>query len=450
MPSLRASICMPFPQVLFTYQSIGAFQHGVHYRMVATVCNILVVVSTGLSVSAMAQESPMTYHVIDEHSSPFTFANSTAQNDTNTPLIAAPLITRPFVASKRAATQIDWTMMATAHSPAQPIAAFIKDWDAPLDSGKHAYAQARTSLNVRPADSAISYGLAWRYDYLMSFNQETADFYWQYKNKKIPNQNQTYALQLEAQHNERIGANIGFTQQIIPNWQLTTYANIWQGQHVLEGTAKGSITSQALPEGEIARNIERLNKTETYVDYYYDQPALGEEDLNWYPDKPSGYGYSLDLNLIGQLSDNTQLSIRGYDILGRMHWKDAPSTEYILDYDINRPTNDKTRGQLNTDNVTQTLPWRVEGSLMHELNNQWQLGVHGQVNEVYDLYQLSAGYQVNQVAYPITITGLIEPQTQALGVALDSQYGGIKLLTDSLDSEKAKRSEISLYGRYAW
>ncbi len=354
------------------------------------------------------------------------------------------------LAYKKPAPQIEWIVMATAYSPAQPIATFIKDWDAPLETGEHAYAQARAALTVQPANSPISYGLAWRYDYLMSFNQQTADLYWQYKNKQISNQNQTYELQLEAQHNERFGANVGFTQQLAPNWQLTTRANIWQGLHVLEGMASGSLTSQAFADGEVVRNIDRVNKTQTKVDYYYDKPALGEEDLNWYPDKPKGYGYSLDLNLLGRLSDNTQLAVRGYDILGRMHWQDTPSTTYLLDYDINRATTDKTRGQLNVDDVTQNLPWRVEADVLHQLNNQWQLGAHTQANDIQTLYQLSAGYQLANVNFPVRLTGLLEPQTKALGLAVDGKYGGIKLLTDSLDSEKAKRSEINLYGRYIW
>ena len=53
-------------------------------------------------------------------------------------------------------SQIDWSIMATAHSPVQPITAFIGDWDAPLYSGEHAYLQGRTDLKVRPAGSVMS------------------------------------------------------------------------------------------------------------------------------------------------------------------------------------------------------------------------------------------------------------------------------------------------------
>ncbi len=347
-------------------------------------------------------------------------------------------------------SQIDWSIIATAHSPVQPITAFIGDWDAPLESGDHAYLQGRADLKVRPAGSLISYGLGWRYDYLMSFSEETAEVYWQYENKQPSSTSQSYPLFLDAKHNERFGANVGFTQPLNSNWQLTTHANIWQGLHALEGKVSGDLTTRGLPDSEVSNIRDSVNKADAYVDYYYDKPALGEENLNWNPTKPSGYGYSLDLQLVGKLSDKTQVIISGYDVLGRMHWKDMPNTRYTLDYDVNGRPLYTIEGQLDTKDVTQTLPWRVEGSLMHQLNNQWQLGAHGQINDIQDLYQLSVGYQFANFHYPVAITGLIEPQTKALGITLDSKYGGIKLLTDDIDAEKAKRSEISLYGRYAW
>lgn len=400
--------------------------------LIVTPTTISMLVSTIVSTSAIAQsEQANNYANVNFYSNPQ--ATSLTSSRTEKP-----------------DAQIDWTVMATAHSPTQPIAEFLDDWDAPLDSGDHAYAQGRASFEVRPAGSAISYGLGWRYDYLMTFSEETAQVYWQYENKQPASTSQTYPLFLEAKHNERVGANIGLTQQVLPNWQLTTRANVWQGLHALDGKIVGDLSTRALPDSEMTNIRDSLDKTNAYIDYYYDKPALGEEDLGWNPAKPSGYGYSLDLELTGKLSDATQLAIRGYDVLGRMRWKDMPSTRYTLDYDVNGRPLYSIEGQLSTNDVTQTLPWRVEGSLQHQLDNRWQIGAHGQVNDIQDLYQLSVGYQTLSDIYPLTITGLIEPQTHAAGIALDSHYGGIKLLTDSLDSEKAKRSEISLYGRYTW
>ena len=343
---------------------------------------------------------------------------------------------------------VDFSMMVTAHSPAQPISAFIDDWDAPLDSGDHAYLQGRVAVNVRPAGSAISYGLGWRYDYLMQFSEETAQVYWQYENKVYGAPDKTYPLYLQASYNERIGANIGYSYPINTNWQLAARTNIWQGLHALDGKINGQLTSQAIAAGANIR--DSVNNAESSVDYYYDKPALGEENLGWLPDKPKGLGYSFDVQLAGKLTPTTTLNLQGYDLLGRMQWHDMPSTRYALDYDVGGRPLYTLEGQLDSNDVTQDLPWRIEGSLLHQLDSNWQLGAYAQANDIQTLYQLSAGYNLDNNTLPVTITGIIEPQTSALGVMVDSKYGGIKLLTDDLKADKAKRSEVSLYGRYVW
>lgn len=344
--------------------------------------------------------------------------------------------------------KVEWSTMATAHSPAQPITEFIDGWRAPLDKGKHAYAQGRMALDIKPMNSAISYGLGWRYDYLMRFSPETAQVYWQYENKASPTSAEEYPLYLEAVHNERVGANIGYSYQLAPNWQLQARGNLWQGLHALEGEIKGQLSSQALEAGANIR--DSVNNADLFVDYYYDEPALGEENLNWHPDDPKGYGYSLDLQLSGKLNEATSVEVAGYDLAGRMKWRDMPSTRYALDYDVNDRPLYTLEGQLLTKDVTQTLPWRIEGSIRHQLNPQWQLGAHAQVNDIQTLYQLSAGYHPINSPIPIKVTGLVEPQTKAIGVAVDSKFAGIKVIMDDIKFDEAKRSEISLYGRYEW
>lgn len=407
----------------------ATWQPLIHYRPENAITSIaLIGLGSSLSIAATAQESSL--------------PESKAATSLSTNLFANQIPTQK--------TKVEFEVLASADSPAQPITAFIDDWDAPLESGEHAYVQGRLALTVQPAHSVISYGLAWRYDYLMEFSEETAEVYWQYENKQNPTQSKSYPLFLEAKHNERFGANIGFTQSIAADWQVTAKANLWQGLHALDGKVTGNLSNRILADSELNNIRDTIDKADAYLDYYYDKPALGEENLGWNPAQPSGYGYSIDLNLTGKLSDKTWLNIRGYDVLGRMRWKDMPSTRYALDYDVDGRPLYSLEGQLETKDITQTLPWRVEGSLMHQLDDQWQLGLQGQVNEVQDLYQLSAGYLLNNYRYPFMLTALVEPQTQTLGLALDSRYGGIKVLTDDLDSQKAKRSEISLYGRYAW
>ena len=376
--------------------------------------------------------------------------NTLVPIDINTDTHTQPLVSNP--------NQIHWSINASAYSPTQPIASFVDEWDAPLDKGDVAFAQGRAGVTVKPAQSRFSYGLDWRYDYLMAFNEPTAQVYWQYKNKLAPDKPQSYPLYLQAQHNERLGAHVGMDlplPNIVGDWNVSTKAHIWQGRHAIDGKFSGNMLTQPLSAqggGSIRDSLETANAT---LDYYYDKPALDEENLGWNPKSPHGYGYSFDVSLQGKLSDHTQLAIEGYDIVGRMHWKDIPSTRYDLDYEDSRRPPYILEGQLATDNEVQRIPWRVEAHLTHDLANQWQLGLHSQSNTYQNLYQLSAGYplsrmNINQSNIPIMLTGLLEPQTHAVGLALDSPYGGVKLLTDSFKSEDAKRAEVSLYGQYQW
>lgn len=345
--------------------------------------------------------------------------------------------------------RIEWDAMATAYSPAQPIHAFINEWSQPLTSGNHAYAQGRTALTVVPKDSNIRYGIGWRYDYLMEFSDDAALLYWQYKNKALPTAASAYQLDLNAKHNERFGFNVGTSYALTPNWNISAQGNAWRGLHVLEGELQGNASSQMLLNTENIKSLERLDSAGIQVDYYYDKPALKEENLNWYPDKPTGYGYSLDIGVQGQVGKETTLTLQAYDVLGKMHWQDAPQTQYIIDYDSNRRPIDKTGGQLSTKDVTQSLPWRVEGSLNHQLSDKWQVSAHGQINDVQSLYQLEASYQPDLMS-SLTVSAMAEPQTQAFGIGLAGAYGGVKVLTDDIDFNRAQRSEVQLYGRYAW
>ena len=127
-----------------------------------------------------------------------------------------------------------------------------------------------------------------------------------------------------------------------------------------------------------------------------------------------------------------------------------PSTHYDLDYEDSRRPPYTLEGQLATDDEVQRIPWRVETSLTHDLANQWQLGVHSQSNTYQNLYQLSAGYPFQLDNTPIMLTGLLEPQSKAMGFAVDSPYAGIKLLADSFKSNEAKRAQVSIYGQYQW
>lgn len=359
-----------------------------------------------------------------------------------------------FFASKTLAlennqNQLTWLIDASAYSPNQSITSFVDDWDEPLKSGDYAFAQGKFQVEVNPVNSSMQYGMGWRYDYLLEFNDATAQTYWRYKNNRLPEENQQYPLYLSVNHNERYGVSLGKNWQIHSNWQITPKVNLWQGHHVIYGNFYGNLST--LSSFAHINDIQNsINTADALLHYYYDKPALKEDKLGWQPKPPKGQGYSFDLQVAGRLPKDIYFSMNTYDLFGKMFWKDSPYTDYILNYDVNARPLYKLSGQLKKENMTQKLPWKIETHFEKQLTKKWQIGINSQFNQFSQLHQLSAKYQTNIHHVPIGLIGLMEPQTNSLGLAVQTPYGGIKWLTDDLNTNQAKRGNINIFWHYQW
>ncbi len=402
------------------------------------------------------------------HGKPTKITNPSIANNSTTKSIQ-------FIQPKRKAT---WSTSASSYSPALSIHQFVDDWDGQLTKGDYAFAQGRTAIDFQPASSStnesvkdstnifnkkgdslgygLGYGLAMRYDYLLKFNEPTADVYWRYKNKQMLDTDKGYPLTIDAKHNQRVGANMFITLPVADNWQIQPRLHLWKGSHAIDGRIMGKLSTlkQAQPITEDSKLHDNIDKADLSLNYHYDKPALKEEKLQWLPKKPDGYGYSFDLAIQGKLTDATYLRVEGYDLLGTMYWRDMPMTRYDFDYDVSGRPPYTLEGQLDTEDYQQDLPWRVESQLTHRLTDDWQLALSSQVNDVSHLHQLSATYQtelpINNQQQPIAISGIVEPQTRSYGLAIDTEYAGLKWLTDDIDTNKAKRGDVQFYLGYQW
>lgn len=345
--------------------------------------------------------------------------------------------------------QLAWDVSADSYSPTQSITSFTDDWDEPLAAGDFAYIQARSDIAYRTASSPLSYGLHYRYDYLLSFSEPMAQTYWHYKNKSLPASARTYPLALSANHNERAGFGIGYDVVPSSRWQFTPMLNVWRGLHAVTGELQGRLTT--LPAtGQPSKLVDTVGVAHADLSYHYDTPALKEDRLGWQPARPDGVGYSLDLQITGELPYQTRVAINAYDILGKMHWRDMPMTDYTFDYDaMGRPPY-TLEGKLATADITQDLPWRVETRLEKPLTPAWSVGLNSQFNAVSDLHQLTASYQLSHHQQPMTITAMVEPQTQAVGLQIARDDFAIRYLTDDLNTNRAKRVDLQLSLQHRW
>lgn len=344
---------------------------------------------------------------------------------------------------------IQWETNLTSYSPTQSIDSFTDDWDKPLQHGDFAYIQGRSDFRYHTDQSPLSYALNYRYDYLLSFNPATAQVYWDYKNKKLPNENQTYPLKLSADHNERLGFGIANQFQLPKNWQITPQLNIWQGLHGLTGNLNGNLTTKPAYDKQ-RKLVDTVSTANIDLSYQYDKPALKEDRIGWHPNKPTGIGYSLDLHVNGKLPYETTLTIDAYDILGKMYWRDMPITDYNFNYSATGRPPYILEGQLAKKDLTQNLPWHIQTAIEQRFLPTWSLGVYSEFNNVTDLHQLAVTHHTRFKKMPLAITGLVEPQTKAIGIQIKDKDFGISYLADNLNTNNAKRAAINFFVRHDW
>lgn len=344
---------------------------------------------------------------------------------------------------------IQWDTYATSYSPTQSIKSFTNDWDKPLTDDDFAYIQGRSDIRYRTDQSALSYALNYRYDYLLSFAPSTAQVYWHYKNKSLPTENSNYPLKLSANHNERLGFGLANDFKLFSDWQITPQVNIWQGLHGLTGNLNGNLTSKTSYDksSKLTNSVALANID---LAYQYDKPALKEDRIGWHPSKPNGIGYSFDLHINSKLPYDTNLAIHAYDLFGKMYWRDMPMTDYNFDYNaVGRPAY-TLEGKLTQKNLTQNLPWQVQTVIEKRVFPAWSLALYSEFNEVSDLHQLALTYDTYYSKMPITFTGLIEPQTNAMGIQVKSKDFGIRYITDDLNINNAKRAAFNFFIKHDW
>ena len=108
------------------------------------------------------------------------------------------------------------------------------------------------------------------------------------------------------------------------------------------------------------------------VNYYYDEPQLKEEQLEWYPQNPSALGFSVDAELVWQINPKTHFLVQINDIYGRLYTDDIPTIHNIMQV-VNVINLHNIEGQLAIDDkYTQKLIINGKVKLNYQLKNNYQ------------------------------------------------------------------------------
>lgn len=347
------------------------------------------------------------------------------------------LLSIPITAS---ADNINVNININAYSEPVYIHAFTDDWHDTLKKGDNAFLQGRAAISTKNIIRELS--ILWRYDYLLDFSPQTAAIYHAYKNNNLPQTQQNYPLFIKARYSESYGVRWLQIFNIQPDIKLGLGLNLLKGYKMTDGQLQGNVNFQQ--QGFKVNNINNM-----YIDinYYYDEPQLKEEQLEWHPQNPNALGFSVDAELDWQINPKTHFYMALNDIYGRLYWQDIPTTQYNASCQCYQFIHN-IEGQLAIENkYTQKLLINGQSKLNYQYNDDYiaELGVL--LNKDIFLWQGSIKYNINNTWQ----TGLLlEPQTQALGIELKSKEIYVYYLADNINTNKAHRLGIGLGVYQQW
>jgi hypothetical protein len=270
-------------------------------------------------------------------------------------------------------------------------------------------------------------GAVGRFDYELTFSKDTAEFYYLTNNKKPLPQGREFNLDLEAKHIQSTGVRFSYDYALTPNADINVGVSYLNGVRLTDGSIHGS--ALVLAQNDYDFQFD--------VDYFYSKDSLFDRNVG----PPDGKGYSIDLSMDWDITQNLGANLQIVDLFGRIYWNNAPYTtavasssvkEYDQDgYVVYNPVLSGFEG--NRD-FTQKLDPQINALVRYHWT--YRLAALAQVYsfKAEDFYQLGMRYAFSDNSH---VSALYMLETGAISLGYKMKYFDILLTSDSLDTNKA-------------
>tara|TARA_R110001583_G_scaffold93998_1_gene237298 strand:- start:8903 stop:10042 length:1140 start_codon:yes stop_codon:yes gene_type:complete len=305
-----------------------------------------------------------------------------------------------------------------------------------FESGEHQWTSNWFEVGAQYQHWGI--GLLQRYDYSLTFSQQTAEFYWLVANKKNLAEGKKYLLDLQVNAIHSNGLRLSFNDSLTDTFNYRLGLSYLQANYMLEGQLQGDVTTVNQSDYDYSAS----------VDYAYTEDNLFDRQVN----KPKGQGFSLDFMFDYQLTPvlNWQLQVR--DLFARLYWKNSPYTQGTSSSD--RKEYDEN-GYVSIDPILKGY----EGTrdvYVQKLDPKWYSKINYQINDFYDLqgqlryqydhalYALGTNYKINE---SFQLGGSYWPINKALELSLNYRHMKLLLTANALNSSRLQTLWLSFsYG----
>jgi hypothetical protein len=271
-----------------------------------------------------------------------------------------------------------------------------------------------------------------RYDYVLSYTQDVAELIYADKNSKQIETNREYDLYLDVLHARSYGFKFGYSFSLLPSLTMGVDVSALKLTSFMDGKITGNIlVGDDSYDGDI------------FLDYVYSQDKL----LDRIADKPSGYGYAVDVRWDFQVNDHLSIDAEVLDLLSQIKIDRAPfttagATSNRVNLDANGRIDVKPALTVNESYRKHTLklPQRLSLEGRYLLSNAYELGAR------FDRYE-NTTYNSLLFTMPFDDKQLLQTafdfRTEALTLGWQNEYWRCAITSNQFDITKARTFGLS-------
>lgn len=351
------------------------------------------------------------------------------------------ILTSPFIHANND-FQFFSTLDSEVYTEAQPVKAFIDDFDAPLTSGDSAFTYNVFELGVGYGNFKVGYQS--RFDYVLSFDPDTARYLHTEKND-LAFEERDYIYDLNGKQSTTNGLFLSYDFKFLESdaLSITPKLTVFASTHFQDAHVQGTVYSD-----EIQGALE--------VDYFFSKDILFKR---FTPDEnPSGVGYSLDLAASWDINQDLSVSLLIQDLLYETEYEksgfvngyttEVPFSETADGGIVSQPTIRLSTSELGHEKThTFEMATRFKAYIDYRLNDKYSTQVRFKRYDKDTFVQLKAA--VHFWDHWSAYTGY-ETNSEAVLVGVENDYLGFTVQTDQLDIDKAYYANVSWYVKFAF
>ncbi|MDK1313631.1 hypothetical protein [Pseudoalteromonas ardens] len=313
------------------------------------------------------------------------------------------------------------------YTEAQPVKAFVEDFDKPLTHGDSAFTYNVFELGMKY--KGIGFGAQSRFDYLLAFDPDTARYTHTEKND-LPFERRNYRYYLRGKQATTNGVFLSYDFTLLDErLVITPKFTYFQSTHFQDAIVDGTI---------FADEIEGKLQTE----YYFSKDILFKSFTP--TENPEGEGYSFDLALSWQITPDLDIWAAAKDLMYETKYE---GVGFVNGFTTDIPFTEREDGIDTTPSVRlRTSAYDQEIEYTFEQNARYYLGVNYRINNQFST-TLKARKFIDDTFVQATVSyhfgeswelfGGYETHSEAFELGIKTRHAGISVKMDNPDIEDA-------------